>query len=84
MLIYGFLLVLLLRPSWGLLGFFTAVATVLWLVFNLPSQPIEMLPVTLIAVALQALVFYGTGHSLFSYARGKENRPQTTRSWMTK
>ena len=35
MLIYGFLLVLLLRPNWGLLGFFTLVATALPVVFGL-------------------------------------------------
>lgn len=63
MLIYAFLLIVLLRPSWGLLGFFTLVCAVLWAISGVMSLGMssEGLLATAIIVVINTLIFYAIG-----------------------
>jgi len=61
MLIYAFLLILLFRPSWGLLGWFTAIAIVLWTVAAALQRSMDMLPESLGEACGHALFFYLIG-----------------------
>lgn len=59
MLIYGFLLILLLRPSWGLWGMFSIAAAVLFVAAGLFAgyDPVT----TAIGAVIQGVIFCGLG-----------------------
>jgi len=59
MLVYAFLLILLLRPSWGLWGLFSIAATALFAVGGISTgyDPVSVV----IAVAIQGVIFCGLG-----------------------
>lgn len=61
MLIYAFLLILLFRPSWGLLGWFTAIAVVLWTIAAQVQRPADMWAGSLGEACGHALLFYLIG-----------------------
>ncbi len=59
MLVYAFLIILLLRPSWGLWGLFSIVALALgvWAGFNAGLDPIT----TAVAAGIQGVIFCALG-----------------------
>jgi hypothetical protein len=59
MLIYAFLLILLLRPSWGLWGLFSIVAAVLFVLAGMGAG--FEAQVALIGAVIQGAVFCGLG-----------------------
>src|SRR5262245_59618923 len=61
MLIYAFLLILLLRPSWGLLGWFTVIAVILWVFVAQLHRPIDLIWNSLGEAAGHAVIFYLVG-----------------------
>lgn len=76
MLIYGFLLILLLRPSWGLWGLFSISAAVLFVLSGLFAglDPI----VTAVGAAIQGAVFCGLG-ALIVFLRLKFGKGGTSK-----
>lgn len=59
MLVYAFLLILLLRPSWGLWGLFSIVAAVLgvWAGFSAGLDPVT----TTVGALIQGVIFCALG-----------------------
>lgn len=75
MLVYAFLLILLLRPSWGLWGLFSVVAAALgvWAGFSAGYDPIT----TAVAAFIQGVIFCGLGALIvflrLRFRKGKGN-----------
>jgi hypothetical protein len=73
MLIYAFLLILILRPNWGLLGFFTLVASVLWALFGYGALNGDI-PVLIVGVAIQAAIFFVIGAVIVGVRKWMQGR----------
>lgn len=78
MLVYAFLLILLLRPSWGLWGLFSIVAAALgvWAGFNAGMDSTT----TIVAALIQGVIFCGLGALIvflrlhFSKGRSRQDK----------